>query len=133
MFDDVATLKAIQSRTYDVYGNELIVYKDTTVFVKPSSVYASEFYNAAQIGLNPSITFELTNKADYNGENIIKFNGTYYKIIRSDWKSDRDAIRLICEEVDNINEYIDESSSSSESGSGSSSSSDESSSESGGS
>ena len=101
MFDNVATLKGIQARTYDAYGNEIIQYSENDVFVKPRGVYNSEFYNAAQAGLNPSITFELTNQADYNGETLIEYNGSNYRVIRTDWNNGRDSIRLICEELDN--------------------------------
>ena len=103
MYDSVATLKAYGEPVYDGYGNEFVPEIDTTVFVQPRGVYNSEFYNAAQLGLHPSITFVLTNRADYNGQKIINFEGKDYSIIRSDWDAQRDEIRLICEERINGN------------------------------
>ena len=98
MYDSVATLKGEPITTYDEYGNENIVYTDRQVFVMPRGVYNAEFYNAAQAGLHPSITFELTNRADYNGERLIEWESKLYNIIRTDWNAQRDGISLICEE-----------------------------------
>ena len=98
MYDSIATLKGEPTVTYDTYGNENIVYTDRQVFVMPRGVYNAEFYNAAQAGLHPSITFELTNRADYNGERLIEWEGKLYNIIRTDWNAQRDKISLICEE-----------------------------------
>ena len=64
MYDSVATLKAYGTPTYDTYGNEIQTVTETNVFVQPRGVYNAEFYNAAQAGLHPSITFTLTNRAD---------------------------------------------------------------------
>ena len=104
MYDSIATLKGEPITTYDEYGNEVITYTDNEVFVLPRGVYNAEFYNAAQAGLRPSITFELTNKADYNGEKLIEWNGVLYNIIRTDWTAQRDKISLICEE--RIGKYV---------------------------
>lgn len=98
MYDSVATLKAYGTPTYDEYGNEVLSITETEVFVQPRGVYQSEFYNAAQLGLHPSITFVLTNKADYSGEKVIEWEGTEYTVIRTDWTAQRDSISLICEE-----------------------------------
>ena len=98
MYDSVAILKAYSEPTYDEYGNESEFITETTVFVMPRGVYNAEFYNAAQLGLHPSITFELTNKADYHGEKVIEWEGKDYSVIRTDWNAQRDKISLICEE-----------------------------------
>lgn len=98
MYDSVATLKGEPITTFDEYGNESIVYTDRQVFVMPRGVYNAEFYNAAQAGLHPSITFELTNRADYNGERLIEWEGKLYNVIRTDWTAQRDGIKLICGE-----------------------------------
>ena len=98
MYDSVATLKGEPTVTYDEYGNEVITYQDTEVYVMPRGVYQAEFYNAAQAGLHPSITFVLTNREDYHGERLLEFEGRLYNIIRTDWTAQRDSISLICEE-----------------------------------
>ena len=99
MYDSIATLYAKDlTPTYDIYGNEVITYTAKNVYVMPRGVYNAEFYNAAQAGLHPSITFVLANKADYDGEKIIEWEGKTYNVIRTDWAAQRDAISLICEE-----------------------------------
>ena len=98
MYDSIATLKGNMTVSYDAAGNEIITYTDSPVYVMPRGVYNSEFYNAAQAGLHPSITFEIANKADYSGETLIHWNGKAYTVIRTDWDAQRDRIRLICEE-----------------------------------
>jgi len=104
MYDSVATLKGVPVATYDEYGNESITYTDKVVFVQPRGVYNSEFYNAAQAGLHPSITFVLTNREDYEGEKLIEWEGKTYDVIRTDWNAQRDGISLICEE--RVGKYV---------------------------
>ena len=98
MYDSVATLKAYGTPTYDEYGNEVPNITETEVFVQPRGVYQAEFYNAAQLGLKPSLTLFLTNRDDYSGQKILDFEGTEYNVIRIDWNAQRDGISLICEE-----------------------------------
>lgn len=98
MYDGVATLKAYGTPTYDAYGNEVQSVTTTNVYVQPRGVYQAEFYNAAQLGLKPSLTLYLTNREDYSGEKVLEYEGKDYDIIRVDWSAQRDGISLICEE-----------------------------------
>lgn len=98
MYESTAILKGRARFSYDEYGNELVTYTERVVFVQPLSVYSSEFYQAAQAGLHPSITLEIANRLDYKGEKLINFQGQDYEIIRVDWNGQKDKIRLICEE-----------------------------------
>lgn len=98
MYDGVATLKAYGTATYDTYGNEVLSVTETTVYVQPRGVYQSEFYNAAQLGLKPSLTLYIANKADYNGQKILTYENVEYNVIRVDWNAQRDGISLVCEE-----------------------------------
>jgi len=98
MYDSVATLKTYGTPAYDEYGNEVQNITETEVFVQPRGVYQAEFYNAAQLGLKPSLTLFLTNRDDYSGQKILDFEGTEYNVIRVDWNAQRDGISLICEE-----------------------------------
>lgn len=97
MYDGIAILKAYGAPSFDEFGNETTPVTETTVYVQPRGVYQSEFYNAAQAGLHPSITFVLANKADYSGQSVINWEGEDYNVIRTDWDAQRDEIRLICE------------------------------------
>ena len=98
MYDSVATLKAYGTPTYDEHGNEVPTITETTVYVQPRGVYQSEFYNAAQLGLKPSVTLYITNKADYDGQKVLEYEGKEYSVIRVDWSAQRDGISLVCEE-----------------------------------
>lgn len=98
MYDGVATLKAYGTPTYDEYGNEVQTVSETEVFVQPRGVYQSEFYNAAQLGLKPSLTLFLSNRDDYSDEKVLEYEGKDYNVIRVDWNAQRDGISLICEE-----------------------------------
>lgn len=98
MYDSIATLKKIGSRTYNTYGNEIIVYTERVVYVQPRGVYNAEFYNAAQAGLHPTITLDIANRADYEGETLVVFEGKEYDVIRTDWSAQKDKISLILQE-----------------------------------
>lgn len=98
MYDGVATLKAYGEPTYDQYGNEIPTVTEREVYVQPRSVYSSEFYNAAQLGLKPSLTLFISNRDDYEDERILVYEGKEYSVIRTDWSAQRDGISLICEE-----------------------------------
>ena len=98
MYDSIATLYKDGTKTYDTYGNETITRTERDVFVYARGVYNSEFYNAAQAGLHPSITLVLTNKADYEGETLVGFEGKMYDVIRTDWTAQRDSMSLVLQE-----------------------------------
>lgn len=98
MYDDIAVLKAYGETTFDRYGNATKAVTETTVFVQPRGVYSSEFYNAAQLGLKPSVTLFIANREDYDGQKELTFQGRDYTVIRADWNAQRDGISLICEE-----------------------------------
>ena len=101
MYDDVATLISYGASTFDEYGNESIVTDKRDVFVRPRGVYQSEYYNAAQLGMKPSITLEIANREDYQEEKVLEYQGRVYTVIRVDWSAQRDKISLVCEERTN--------------------------------
>lgn len=101
MYEDVATLISYGASTFDEYGNESITTEKTTVYVRSRGVYQSEYYNAAQLGLKPSITLEISNREDYHDEKVVEFQNRIYTVIRVDWNADRDRVSLICEERTN--------------------------------
>ena len=93
MYDSTAILYKDGTKTYDTYGNEIITRTSREVFV-----YARGVYNAAQAGLHPSITLVLTNRADYEGETLVEFEGKMYDVIRTDWTAQRDSMSLTLQE-----------------------------------
>lgn len=98
MYDGIAILKAYGTPSFDEFGNEIATVTETTVYVQPRGVYQSEFYNAAQIGLKPSLTLFIANKEDYSGQKVLTHEGRDYSVIRVDWTAQRDGISLVCEE-----------------------------------
>lgn len=94
MYDGTATLKGEPIATYDEYGNEIITYAETDVFVTPRSVYASEFYAAAQLGIRPTLVLVLSNRADYDDQKLIEYEDKTYEIIRADWRAQGDSLAL---------------------------------------
>lgn len=98
MYDDVAILKSYGTPTFDAYGNEIANITETKIFVQPRGVYSSEYYNAAQVGLKPTLTLYIANRIDYDGQKELTFDGRDYSVIRVDWNAQRDGISLICEE-----------------------------------
>lgn len=96
MYDNVASLLKATERQ-DVYGNILEEYTEREVFVKPRSVYANDFYNAATVGLKPEIVLVLNNVADYEGEKMVLFNGELYTVIRTYQRPEKDALELTLE------------------------------------
>lgn len=98
MYDSTAILIKYGAPTYDEYGNEVPTPIRSEVFVQPRGVYQSEFYNAAQLGLKPSVTLFLSNRDDYDGQKVLEFEGKEYNVIRVDWTAQRDGVSLVCEE-----------------------------------
>lgn len=98
MYDSTAILYKDGTKSYDTYGNETITRTSREVFVYARGVYNAEFYNAAQAGLHPSITLVLTNRADYEGETLVEFEGKMYDVIRTDWTAQRDSMSLTLQE-----------------------------------
>lgn len=98
MYDGIATLISEGDPTYDKYGNATTTKIRKDVFVQPRGVYQSEFYNAAQLGLSPSITLYMTFRGDYDGQKVVEYCGKEYSVIRVDWVAQRDGISLVCEE-----------------------------------
>lgn len=98
MYDNIATLKAYGETRYDDYGNPINTVTENIVFVQPRGVYQSEYYNAAQVGLKPSLTLFISNREDYNEEKFLEYEGKDYEVIRVDWTAQRDGVSLICEE-----------------------------------
>lgn len=83
------------TRTQDVNGE----WQETTVsrqiFCQVSSVSASEFFEAAKIGLRPDYRFTVF-AGDYNGETELTYNGVAYSIYRT-YNNTTDRLELYAE------------------------------------
>lgn len=96
MFENVATLLQ-PIITQNAYGQEIESFLERTVFVKPRSVYSNEFYQAAQLGMKPSVVLILANFMDYEDERLIDYDGRRYNVIRAYQSPESDSIELTLE------------------------------------
>lgn len=101
--DDVIKLMSPGEPTYDEAGNEKPNIEYRTVFCQVRSVARSEYYQAAQHGLHPSVTFVISNGADYNGEKQLQWTDPkgkphIYDVIRTYQAPNSDEVELIAEE-----------------------------------
>lgn len=68
---------------------------ESMIYVQVTSVSSAEWFEGGRNGLNPELRF-ITNRFDYHGEEIIRYNGNYYRIYRTYIGKD-DSIELYCE------------------------------------
>lgn len=91
-----------QKKERDNIGNIVSSYKTSNkIFAKRQSVKISEFYNAVQVGLSPSIEFVIK-KLNYNNENELEWNNEKYSIIRTIEPKNKFDIVLVCQKKTGI-------------------------------
>lgn len=81
----------------DEIGNQIPSEIKKTVFCDVESVSRSEFYNAANTGLKPSLVF-IVHSYEYENEEKVEFEENKYKVIRT-YLRNVDEIELTCEKV----------------------------------
>lgn len=59
------------------------VTAERMVYCTVQSVSRSEYYQAANVGLQPNYVLKLSNYADYDDELKLRFRGKLYRIIRT--------------------------------------------------
>ncbi len=85
-----------QKKEEDEIGNIITSSKTSKkIYAKKQSVKTSEFYNAVQVGLTPSIEFVIK-QLNYNGEEEIEWNKERYSIIRTIDPKNKFDIVLVC-------------------------------------
>lgn len=95
-FDDQVGLVSV-SITQDEYANEVETETTLTVWADIGSVGRTEFYNAMQNGLKPSMI--ITVKAfEYSGQKYVDYGSKRYKVERS-YQTDNENLELTCSEV----------------------------------
>lgn len=97
MYESVATLRKV-TYTQDAALNQVAVYEDRQVFVKPRSVSRNDFYQAAQSGLKPSIVLVISTAEDYQGEKVVLYEGKEYTVLRAYHRPEKDTVELTLEE-----------------------------------
>lgn len=91
-----------QDYVFDEVGNHILKNVATEIpIIEVQDVYQSEFYNASQQGLKPTLRLLISN-LNYNDEEELIYMGKYYSIIRTDMV-DNESIALICEKRVGLN------------------------------
>lgn len=107
MNDVVCNLISKQFDT-DEIGNQVLQDIKTEVpIIEFQDIYQSEYYNARQQGLKPSLRIVISN-LNYNDEEELEYKGKIYTIIRVD-SIDYENIALVCEKRVGANEQNDTS------------------------
>lgn len=90
---DVLTLVS-ETFLADDYGNQVATESETDVFCEVNSITQNEFFNAGREGHRPSFRFDVF-FGDYNGEEIVEYNGKRYLVYRT--YRNRDTMELYVE------------------------------------
>lgn len=80
--NDILTLIQ-QTQTVDDYGDTVTAETSRQVFCKVGSIGQKEFYQAHAVGLQPEVKFILADHLDYEGEALVEYNGTRYRVLRT--------------------------------------------------
>lgn len=87
---------------FDDIGNHVLQDVTTEIpIIEIQDVYQSEFYNASQQGLKPTLRLLISN-LNYNDEEELIYMGKHYSIIRTD-RVDNETLALICEKRVGLN------------------------------
>ncbi|MBR3280927.1 MAG: phage head-tail adapter protein [Clostridia bacterium] len=82
--------------TQDEIGNETINNIESIVpIIKVEDVFASEFYEAGQLGFKPNLKLRISS-LNYDNQKLLKYMNNIYDIIRVDTPT-TDEVALICE------------------------------------
>lgn len=93
---------------FDEIGNQILQNNEIEIpIIEFQDVYQSEYYNARQQGLKPSLRILISN-LNYNNEEELKYRNEIYTIIRVD-RVDNENIALVCEKRVGTNEQDDPS------------------------
>lgn len=94
MRSDVIKLVGV-SRVQNAIGVWVETPTERQVFCQVTSVSASEFFEAAKIGLRPDYRFTIF-AGDYQGETELIYNGVHYSIYRT-YNNTTDRLELYAE------------------------------------
>ena len=67
----------------DEYGDPTITETRREIFCRQASIGQKEFYQAHAVGLQPELKLVLADYLDYNGEQLVEYNGQIYRVLRT--------------------------------------------------
>lgn len=101
--NDIVCYLISKQFVFDEVGNQKLENIKTEVpIVELQDIYQSEFYNARQQGLKPTLRIVISN-LNYNDEEELEYKNQIYTIIRVDG-IDYENIALVCEKRVGANE-----------------------------
>ena len=80
------------------FGDAIYAATMTEVFAQIKSVGASYKLQALAVGLRPKYRFVLQDRYDYDGQEIVKYNGGRYRVIDT-YQGEDNSIELTVTEV----------------------------------
>jgi SPP1 family predicted phage head-tail adaptor len=99
---DLTTKLITKQFVIDEVGNQVLQENYTLIpIIDVEDVYQSEFYNAAQQGLKPTLRLRISD-LNYNNEPELEYMNYRYSIIRVDMINNEE-IALVCEKRSGIN------------------------------
>ena len=99
---DLTTKLISKQYIIDDIGNEILQENYIEIpIIDVEDVYQSEFYNASQQGLKPTLRLVISD-LNYNDEPELEYMSYRYSIIRVD-KVNNEEIALVCEKRSGIN------------------------------
>ena len=81
MNDILILIQQIQG--VDEYGDPTITETRREVFCDKSSIGQKEFYQAHSTGLKPEMKLVLADYLDYNGEQLVEYEGQIFRVLRT--------------------------------------------------
>ena len=67
----------------DEYGDPTITETSREVFCDKASIGQREFYQAHAVGLQPEMKLVLADHLDYNGEQLVEYDGQRFRVLRT--------------------------------------------------
>lgn len=88
------------TETASAHGvHQAVTEQARTVYCTVQSVSRSEFYTAANAGMQPEYVFVLALAEDYQGERVVRYHGQKLRVIRT-YVTEDDGIEITCERSD---------------------------------
>jgi SPP1 family predicted phage head-tail adaptor len=91
--NDILTLITTVN-SVDDFGDPVISDTRREVFCGVASIGQKEFYQAQAVGLQPEIKFILADHEDYNGEQLVEYDGQRLRVLRT-YRAGRQ-LELVC-------------------------------------
>lgn len=80
--NDIMTLIATTT-SEDEYGDPVVTQTRREVFCDVVSIGQKEFYQAQAVGLQPEVKFVLADHLDYEGEQLVEYDGQLLRVLRT--------------------------------------------------